>query len=75
MTETRQKDKATIKIPRQLYNRLRSLIEGTGFDSVTDFVVYVLRDVASYEVSDDRAALSKEELEMVRKRLHSLGYL
>lgn len=37
----------TIKIPRELYNRLQEIIVGTGFRSVTEFVVYVLRDLAS----------------------------
>ena len=39
--------KVTIKIPRALYNRIKSIIEDSGFDSVTDFVVYVLRDFAA----------------------------
>ena len=40
----------TLKIPRPLYNRLATVIEGTGFHSVTEFCVYVLRDlVATHE--------------------------
>lgn len=39
--------KVTIKIPRALYNRIKSIIEDSGFDSVTDFIVYVLRDFAA----------------------------
>lgn len=77
--------KATIKIPRALYNRLREIIEGSGFDSVTDFVVYVLRDLAASErgtagVSSGggdqgKEGLTQQEIEAVRKRLKSLGYL
>ena len=37
----------TLKIPRPLYERLQQVIEGTGFHSVTEFCVYVLRDLAS----------------------------
>lgn len=37
----------TLKIPRELYNRLRVIIRETGFRSVTEFAVYVLRDLAS----------------------------
>lgn len=77
--------KVTIKIPRALYNRLREIIDGSGFDSVTDFVVYVLRDLAASErgtagVStvagyQGKEGLTQEEIEAVRKRLKSLGYL
>jgi Arc/MetJ-type ribon-helix-helix transcriptional regulator len=75
--------KVTIKIPRILYNRLQKIVEGSGFNSVTDFVVYVLRDLVSEAVTDRRKMsassgedeLTKEEVEAIRKRLHTLGYL
>ena len=70
-------DKATLKIPRPLYNRLRRLIAGTGFNSVTDFAVFVLRDVSSSPgaVSEPRDALTEAEVDAVRRRLQKLGYL
>jgi metal-responsive CopG/Arc/MetJ family transcriptional regulator len=40
-------DKVTIKIPRELYHRLSKMIEGTGFSSVTEFITFVLRNLAS----------------------------
>jgi len=43
----RGSSKVTLKIPRPLYNRLAQLIKGSGYNSVTDFVVYVLRDIVS----------------------------
>lgn len=67
--------KVTIKIPRQLYNNLKEIIEGTGFDSVTDFIVYVLRDLASSRVVREEERLSKDEVVAVRQRLKTLGYL
>ena len=73
----RPQAKVTIKIPRALYNNLREVIAGSGFNSVTDFVVYVLRDIVSTERTSRGGAdrLSKEELEAVRQRLKALGYL
>ncbi len=69
----------TLKIPRPLYDRLRKLIEGTGFRSVTEFAVYVLRDLASRpaEGAAPRPVepMTEGELESVRKRLRELGYL
>jgi hypothetical protein len=70
-------DKATIKIPRNLYNNLKCLIDESGFDSVTDFVVYVLRDIAStpkLSVKADRI-WNKREVELVKEKLRQLGYL
>ena len=68
-------DKATIKIPKQLYNSLKEQIKGTGFSSVTEFIVYVMRDVAGSGKLDEDASLTKKEIEQVRKRLEELGYL
>jgi len=59
-------DTVTLKIPRPLYERLQLLIEGTGFRSVTEFALFVLRDLAGPDL---------EDLEVVRKRLQELGYL
>lgn len=67
---------ATLKIPRPLYERLSQVIEGTGFRSVTEFCVYVLRDVvAARDAHVASGELTREEVEIVRRRLRSLGYL
>ena len=65
--------KVTIKIPGILYNRLSEIVTDSGFNSVTDFIVYVLRDLVSTrkERSEsntlDETRLSKEE---VLKRIY-----
>jgi hypothetical protein len=68
-------DKVTIKIPRRLYNHLRNIIEDSGFNSVTDFIVYVMRDIASTGRTEAGDRFTKEEIEQIRKRLKNLGYL
>ena len=67
------RDRVTLKIPRPLYEKLKSVIEGSGFSSVNEFVVYILRDLVS--VSRDKKELSAEEIEAIRQRLKNLGYL
>ncbi len=71
----KRKEKVTLKIPRPLYENLSEIIGGSGFNSVTEFVVYVLRDLISSQAVRTEPALSKKEIEMVKKRLKSLGYL
>lgn len=68
-------DTVTLKIPRPLYERIGRVIEGTGFRSVTEFSVYVLRDVVAAHDMAASGEPSADEVEVVRRRLHSLGYL
>ena len=68
-------NKVTIKIPRPLYNNLKFLIEDSGFNSVNDFIVYILRDIAANTKIDSEDQLSKEEIETIKERLRNLGYL
>jgi hypothetical protein len=69
--------RVTLKIPEPLYLRLKKIIEGTGFSSVTEFAVYVLRDLAAaHDTHDDAAAEPTEaEMRVIIQRLKALGYL
>ena len=72
----RPKGKVTIKIPKPLYDNLKEVIRETGFNSVTEFIVYILRDIASARSSKkDYEGLTSKEVDAIRKRLKSLGYL
>ena len=57
------KGDVTLKIPRQLYEKLQIIIADTGFHSVTEFVVYVLRDLISTEAATTEAAVTPEKYE------------
>jgi Arc/MetJ-type ribon-helix-helix transcriptional regulator len=70
---TRQ-DKVTIKIPRPLYNRINALIDSSGYDSATDFIVHVLRDIVASH-GEAATELRAEEMERVKDHLRHLGYL
>jgi len=69
------KNKVTIKIPEELYENLKKMIENTGFSSVNEFIVFVMRNVSSGGHITQGDSLSKEEIESVRKRLKALGYI
>jgi hypothetical protein len=68
-------DKVTIKIPRELYQKCGQMIQGTGFASVTEFIVFVMRSLASSGELKAEDKLTEEEVTAVRERLRRLGYL
>jgi hypothetical protein len=80
-------NQVTLKIPRPLYEQLKQVIQESGFHSVTEFAVYVLRDLVSHHrgslpakeadkhVPTEAEPLSTAEIEAIRQRLQSLGYL
>jgi len=47
MCSIKKNNKVTIKIPRPLYNHIKLIKGNLGFNSVTDFIVYVLRNIVS----------------------------
>jgi len=66
----------TVSIPITLYDRIKNLIQGTGFTSVSQFVIYVLRDVvASMEQEKMSSTISEEEKKEIIERLKKLGYI
>ncbi len=73
-----KENKVTLKIPRPIYRKIQVLIEDSGFNSVTDFIVYVLRDLVgsvSEESGKEGDELTPEELKAIKRKLKNLGYL
>ena len=77
MTEEKETNKyTTISIPTPLANKIKERIQGTGFNSLSSYVTYVLREVISnVEEDEQEEAFSKEDEEKVKERLRALGYL
>jgi Arc/MetJ-type ribon-helix-helix transcriptional regulator len=69
-----RESKVTVKIPRPLYRKVQQVVEGSGFNSPTDFIVYVLRDLMG-EAEEEVHEFSQEELDDVKRKLKNLGYL
>ena len=57
-------DYVTLSVPRELYENAESAIQGTGFRSVTEYAVFLLRE-----------ALLMRPGKNVRDRLRALGYV
>ncbi|MCE4600950.1 MAG: ribbon-helix-helix domain-containing protein [Desulfurococcales archaeon] len=67
----------TVSIPVTLYERIRKLIEDTGFTSVSQFVTYILREVIA-EMEEEKLrseAVTEEEKKAIIERLKKLGYI
>ena len=77
MTDEKDDKKyTTISIRTQLAEKIKKRIEGTGFHSLSSYVIYVLREVISgVEDEEKEEAFSKEDEEKVKERLRALGYL
>ena len=65
-----QKSKA-VSLPTELYSRIEERAKSTGFDSIDDYVAFVLGEVIKEEGEAD---ISKEDEAEVKRRLRSLGY-
>jgi Arc/MetJ-type ribon-helix-helix transcriptional regulator len=68
-------NKVTIKIPRELYRKLKDMIRDTGFSSVSEFIIFVMRSIASGGQLGAEDTLTADEIRAVRERLKKLGYL
>jgi len=75
MEEKDDKKYTTISIPTPLAEKIKKRIQGTGFNSLSSYVTYVLREVISGTEEEPEEAFSKEDEEKVKNRLRSLGYL
>lgn len=67
----------TVSIPVTLYNRIKALIESTGFTSVSQFVTYILREVVSSMEKEklESQVVPEDEKETIIEKLKKLGYL
>jgi Arc/MetJ-type ribon-helix-helix transcriptional regulator len=71
-----EKKYTTVSIPKQLAEKIEERIKDTGFNSVSSYVTYVLREVlSSLEEEKKEEVFTKEEEEKVKERLRALGYL
>jgi hypothetical protein len=59
-----KRDYVTLSVPRELYENAETAIKGTGFRSVTEYAIFLLRE-----------ALLMRPGKGVRDRLRALGYV
>ncbi|QTA38426.1 hypothetical protein JYK00_02565 [Thermosipho ferrireducens] len=63
-----------VNIPDELYKKIEENLEEFGFNSVDEYVVFVLEEVLKSDEQEEQV-FSEEEEEIIKKRLRDLGYL
>ena len=66
-------EKKTVFLPAELYSKVEEKVKATDFNSIDEYVEFVLKEVVKGE--EEERAFSEEEEEEVKKRLKDLGYL
>ena len=61
-------------MPANLYKKIEERVNATEFNSVEEYVTFVLEEVLKDEQEEEKT-FSKEEEEEVKNRLRALGYL
>jgi len=69
--ENSSEKKHPVNLDEDLYQALEEMIQGKGFETVEDFVNYVLR----ITVGKRSIELGKEDTEAITARLKALGYI
>lgn len=75
-----EKNITTVSIPIPLAEKLKKKIEGTGFNSLSSYVTYILRQIVSgieIDTKKNKAkeAFTQEDEKKIKDRLRALGYL
>ncbi|MBU3897283.1 MAG: ribbon-helix-helix domain-containing protein [Nanoarchaeota archaeon] len=63
----------TISIPVQLGEKIKKHIKGTGFQSVSDYVIFIIREMLSLE--SGKKTLSEDDKLKIINKLKALGYM
>ena len=65
----------TISLPMPLIEKIKKKIEGTGMNSVSAYVSFILRQILSSQTSTKEEIINEAEERNIKKRLKSLGYV
>ncbi len=70
-----EEGKKAVFLSALLYGRIEERVQATEFDSVEDYVSYVMEEILREEDSEEEPTFSEAEEEEVKNRLRALGYL
>ncbi len=67
-------EKVKVELPKSIIEKIKKRIDGTGFESVSSYIAYVLNELLN-EMEDDKDDFTEEDEKKVKERLKALGYL
>jgi Arc/MetJ-type ribon-helix-helix transcriptional regulator len=67
-------EKVKVELPKSIIEKIKKRINGTGFESVSSYIAYVLDEILN-ETDDDSDDFTDEDEKKVKERLRALGYL
>ena len=70
-----EEGKKAVFLSALLYGRIEERVHATEFDSVEDYVSYVMEEILRGEDSEEEPTFIEAEEEEVKNRLRALGYL
>jgi len=66
----------TVSIPKELADKVSRRIEGTGFNSLSSYTTYVLRQIVlAAELREGTKGFTREDEAELRRRLKAMGYI
>lgn len=66
----------SIKVPKDLLEKIEKRIHGTEFKSVDEYTAFVLEEVVKEDGDEEvEEVFSEEDEKKVKERLRALGYL
>ena len=71
----KEQENRAVFLPAELYSRIEERAKTTGFGSVDEYIIFVLKEVLKEEREEEESVLSEEEEDEVKQRLRALGYL
>ncbi len=67
----KEPQRQAVFLSAEFYDRIEERVKATGFDSVDEYVTFVLEEV----LKDEEEKPSRKEEREIKKRLRGLGYL
>ena len=70
-----ESESGAVNLPTELYKRVKDRAKATNFESVDEYVIFVLSEVLKEDSESEKLAVDSEQEKEIKKRLKALGYL
>ena len=71
-------DEVTVSISKNLADKLKERAKNKGFDSLSKYITYILRQVSTNIEAEEKSKkkeFTEKDEEKVKQKLRSMGYL